>query len=230
MTWRIDIAGRRGRFDLQIAFQAEAPLIFVIGPNGAGKSTLIKTILGDDTGLVGRVEVAGRALSGPDGFVPIHERALGYVPQGFALFPHLDVLGNVAFGARGGEPKEKAREALRSLEAMELSGRRPSNLSGGERQRVALARAIASSPRALLLDEPLSALDPTSRRRMRLFLQRYLSELDLPALVSTHDARDLTGTAATIVAIESGRVTQVGTEGRLRSEPDSDFVREFFAE
>ncbi|MFT6400020.1 MAG: ABC-type sulfate/molybdate transport systems ATPase subunit [Bradymonadia bacterium] len=230
MTWSVDIKGRLGELHVSIAFEATDSLVFIIGPNGAGKSSLIKTILGDLTGLVGHIQVAGTVLSDADSWVPIHERGLGYVPQGLALFPHLDVLGNVAFGVRGAAREERAREALSRVGAAQLSARRPHDLSGGERQRVALARAIAATPRALLLDEPLSALDPTSRRQMRHVLRGYLDDLGLPALVSTHEARDLAGSTSTIVAIEEGKVVQAGIEGQLRSNPETAFVREFFAE
>ncbi len=230
MSWTIELAGTRGALEVAVNFEVTSSLAFVIGPNGAGKSSIVQSILGNETGIHGRVEVAGRVLSTSQSSVPIHQRRLGYVPQGFALFPHLNVVRNVAFGITGEAPEAAALRALKSVGAENLAQRRPRELSGGERQRVAIARAIASNPHALLLDEPLSALDPTSRRKTRRFLREYLEELELPALVTTHDARDLSGTQGAIVALENGRVTQFGSEAELRGNPQTDFVRDFFAE
>jgi molybdate transport system ATP-binding protein len=231
MSWHVDIYGRVGPLDVAIEFEVPEKLIFIIGPNGAGKSTLMKTMVGAETGMSGLVSVAGRVMMDSKNNVRIrpHLRTLGYVPQGYALFPHMNVLANVAYGCgRGASGEEKALSALRDVGADAFAKKRPHELSGGERQRVALARAIARDPAALLLDEPLSALDPTSRRAMRQFLKDYLTNLDCPTLVITHDPRDVNAMECTVVAIEAGEVAQVGPATELRDDPATEFVAEFF--
>ena len=231
MTWNVAITGTVGPLDVDISFDVADKMIFVIGPNGAGKSTLMKTMVGAPTGMSGLVEIAGKTMLRSDDnvSVPPHQRGLGYVPQGYALFPHMSVLANVAYGCgRGTAGQERAMEALEEVGAARFAKKRSHQLSGGERQRVALARAIARDPAALLLDEPLSALDPTSRRTMRQFLSAYLAKLGCPTLVITHDSRDVHAIPCTIVAIEAGMVVQVGTPDELKAEPKSDFIAEFF--
>ena len=231
MSWKIDISGTVGPLDVALEFDVPEKLIFIIGPNGAGKSTLMKTMVGADTGMSGIVSIAGRVvMDSANGVrIPPHLRTLGYVPQGYALFPHMNVLANVAYGCgRGADAETKAHSALKDVGASAFAKKRPHELSGGERQRVALARAIARDPAALLLDEPLSALDPTSRRAMRQFLKAYLTNLDCPTLVITHDPRDVRAIDCTVVAIERGKVAQVGSPAELEASPETDFVAEFF--
>jgi ABC-type sulfate/molybdate transport systems ATPase subunit len=231
MSWEVDISGKVGPLDVGIQFEVPDKLIFIIGPNGAGKSTLMKTMVGAETGMSGLVSIAGRVMmdSKNDVRLPPHMRTLGYVPQGYALFPHMNVLANVAYGCgRGADAQAKAKSALEDVGAAAFAKKRPYELSGGERQRVALARAIAREPAALLLDEPLSALDPTSRRAMRQFLKDYLAALNCPTLVITHDSRDVNAIECAVVALEAGVVAQVGSPDDLRDKPASDFIAEFF--
>jgi len=158
--------------------------------------------------------------------VPAEERGLAYVPQDYALFPHLDVLGNATFGLAALDRRERVRRAtgwLERLGAGDLAHRFPSALSGGERQRVALARALARTPRALLLDEPFASLDPIARRQLRASLTGWLREWRLPALIVSHDPADAV-LADRIAVLERGRIVQQGTLEELRRAPGSDFV------
>jgi molybdate transport system ATP-binding protein len=224
------------RIDLQLE-TGPGPLV-VIGPNGAGKTSLLLLILGVSAVERGRIEVAGTPLvdtaAGID--VPLEHRRLGYVPQDYALFPHLTVRENVAFAlASTREQTDRSQRAQRVAAVLEdlgisaLAERRTRSLSGGEKQRVALARALCVQPHALLLDEPLAALDVHARREVRAFLSSYLRELGLPTLVVTHDAVDAQQLGSQILVLEAGRITQRGAWADLVREPASKFVEEFVA-
>ncbi len=152
-------------------------------------------------------------------------RRIGYVPQNGALFEHLDVARNVSFGL----PKGAAVEPiLEDFGLLGLADRRPASLSGGQRQRVALARALATQPRALLLDEPLSALDIDARVAVRRKLGARLASLAIPSIVVTHEPADVRDLATQVVVLEAGRVIQQGTPDALAADPASPFVRAFF--
>jgi molybdate transport system ATP-binding protein len=154
------------------------------------------------------------------------------VPQRYALFPHLDVLGNVAYGVRvrsRAERERRARDALAELDVVALASRRTAELSGGEMQRVALARALASRPRALLLDEPLAALDVSVRRDTRHFLADRLRALAIPTVLVTHDLADAEALDGDIVVIEAGAIAQRGRLTDLVAQPRTEFVRQFVA-
>jgi len=235
MSWRVAIRMRLGSLDLDLELQGDDTPVAVIGPNGSGKTTLLRTIAGvyrPDAGVIflGK-EALFDATAGVD--LPPERRGVGYVPQGYGLFPHLSVLDNVAFSwiARGVARTERRHAALRLMERMgcaHLAGRSPTKLSGGEQQRVALARALTTEPRMLLLDEPLAALDAPSRRQIRSYLAEHLTERRGPALVVSHEARDVHALGAFVYAIERGRVVQSGTAGALASAPATDFVAAFF--
>ena len=210
--------------DVQLAVAGEA--VLVAGPNGAGKSTLLRLLLGVLRPDSGRIVLAGRTLFGPGIDLSPEERRLGYVPQDYALFPHLDALGNVAFGLEGHGRRDRARRWLDRLDAGRLGERRVGELSGGERQRVALARALAREPKALLLDEPFASLDPGARRELRASLRGWLSEWRLPALIVSHDLADAE-VADRIAVLEKGRIVQQGTPEELRAAPASPFVAGF---
>jgi molybdate transport system ATP-binding protein len=160
--------------------------------------------------------------------LPLDERALGYLPQDYALFPHLDVAGNVGFGLRRPERAQRTREVLEALQISQLAERPVQELSGGERQKVALARALAPRPRALLLDEPFAALDAQARRQLRGFLAAQLAALRLPALVVSHDPADAAAFQR-IVMMEGGRIVQQGTLDDLRAAPATPFIAEWTA-
>jgi molybdate transport system ATP-binding protein len=226
-----------GSLALEIGLVVAPGTCVVVGPNGAGKSSLLSFLLGVRRPERGRIAVGDQRLfdaeKGID--VPIEARRLGYVPQDFALFPHLSVAQNVAF-ALGSQPDldrtervERLTSILAELGIGAFAQRDPRTLSGGERQRVALARALATRPKALLLDEPLAALDIPSRREVRAFLARYLEKLALPTLVVTHDARDARWLGDRIAALEAGRITQSGTWADLAAHPKTPFVEQFVA-
>ncbi len=194
----------------------------MIGPSGAGKSTLLRLIAGLLRPAAGRVEVDGAVWFGPGVDLPPERRGVGFVFQDYALFPHLSVRGNVAFGAA--QPVEPL---LERLGIAHLAGARPGSLSGGERQRVALARALATDPRLLLLDEPLSALDPATRGAVAGELASVLREAGVPALVVTHSFEEAVSLTDRVAVIERGRISQQGPAEELLEAPATPFVAEF---
>jgi molybdate transport system ATP-binding protein len=227
---------RAGSFELDVQIAvAEAPLA-IVGPNGAGKTTLLLSILGVVPVDGGRVTLDGDVLfddqAGVD--VAVEERRIAYVPQDFALFPQLTAGENVEFALACRRPaahtrdrRDRARALLERLGALEYADRRPRALSGGERQRVALARALATEPRALLFDEPFAALDAGAREEVRLSLRAWLAELGLPAMIVTHDRRDVEALGASVAVIEAGRVVQRGELAELDAWPATDYVARF---
>lgn len=236
MSFRIAMRARLGALDVDVEIEGDRAPVALVGPNGAGKSTVLRWIAGAPIEAAGEIRVGGELLfdSRSGTCVPPERRRVGYVPQGFGLFPHLGVLDNVAFGpACAGRPRSErrraARELLERLGCADLGERSPAALSGGERQKVALARALALEPRILLLDEPMASLDAAARRRMRFFLREQLRERAIPAIVVTHDARDVVAIADTVHVMEGGRIVQRGTAGELAARPASDFVAELFA-
>lgn len=235
---RAQLTARVGRLSIDVELEPGPGTLVVVGPNGAGKSSLLRLMLGLIPVLRGRIEVGEAVLldTARNISVPVEERRLGYVPQDYALFPHLTVRGNVDFAvtsalSKQAPPKRRERvdAALAELGLEAVAERRPTNLSGGERQRVALARALAVEPRALLLDEPLAALDVHARREVREFLAATLERLGLPTIVVTHDPADAALLGRRIAVLEEGRVTRLGTWQGLATQPGSRFVEEFVA-
>ncbi|WP_437836910.1 ABC transporter ATP-binding protein [Sorangium sp. So ce1153] len=235
---RARVVARVGRLLLDAAIDTGGGTLALVGPNGAGKTSLLSVLLGVLPVERGRVEVGAAVLldtaRGLD--VPVEERRIGYVPQDYALFPHLSVRENVEFAVTSAPPRPRGAARAERVDAMlnELgiaahAGRRTQALSGGEKQRVALARALSVSPRALLLDEPLAALDVHSRREVRAFLAGYLRALSIPTVVVTHDASDARLLGHRIAVLEAGRVTQTGTWDELAARPASRFVEELVA-
>ena len=232
MTWAARLRVRRGDFLLDVDLEGPAGPLVLVGPNGSGKTTLLRALAGAVRPDDGAIRVGGRVLLDASTDVPIEEREVGYVPQGYGLFPHLSVRDNVAFGlaARGVPPSERSERVARILDDLGCGGlidRSPRTLSGGEQQRVALARALVLAPRLLLLDEPLAALDATTRRAVRSFLAARLHAFEGPSLLVTHDARDAAALDAEVVVLEGGRVVQRGSLESLRAAPATDFVAEF---
>lgn len=232
----VELGATVGSLTIDVAFETDDGPLALVGPNGSGKTSLLRLILGASPATRGKIAIGPELLfdSRSSVDVPTEDRRLGYLPQGYGLFPHMSALENVEFGLRADRTldgpsarRDRAYALLRELEVSELAERRPGQLSGGERQRVALARALSANPRALLLDEPLAALDPGSRKRVRSFLSEYLSGLGLPTLLVTHDPRDVRALARRVAVIEAGRVIQSGTLEELRSSPASAFVEEF---
>lgn len=237
--WRCELRLARGALELDVSLGPKAGVLALIGPNGAGKTTLLRTLAGALRPERGLVEVGGRVLDDTTTgvHVPMERRGIAYVPQHAGLFPHLRVQDNVAFGLSvgpGRRPRTErdgaVRDILGSLGADHLATRWPAELSGGERQRVALARALVLSPKLLLLDEPLAALDVGARRELRALLAERLPRLGCPAVVVTHDPRDLRALDAEVAVLEGGRIAQVGAPDALAANPATDFVAEFFAD
>jgi molybdate transport system ATP-binding protein len=231
---RARLSGRIGALPLEFELEVARGTLAVVGPNGAGKTSLLLMLLGALEPERGRVELGDRLLFDSEAGVdlPLEDRRLGYVPQEYALFPHLSVRDNIRFALRSSgiaaaEVDGRARASLADLKLEALAERRVTSLSGGEQQRVALARALSVRPSALLLDEPLAAFDIAARRETRAFLADYLQRLDLPTLVVTHDAGDARALGQQIAVLEAGRIVQCGTWEELAARPSSLFVREF---
>jgi ABC-type sulfate/molybdate transport systems ATPase subunit len=213
----IEVAVRKTlrTFELDVCVTFGRGVTVLSGESGAGKSTLLRIIAGLERADAGRVTLAGAPLDG----VPAFRREIAYLFQEYALFPHLDVLENVAFGltARGvarTQRNERARAWLDRLGIAPLAKARPDALSGGERQRVALARALAWEPRAVLLDEPFAALDDATRAAVRGEVLATLAALDVPVVLVTHDSADVAAFAAPVVRMERGLITMAaGKEG-----------------
>ncbi len=198
-------------FTLDVRAEFGAGVTILAGPSGAGKSTLLRIIAGLVVPDAGRVTLGGRVVEDAGVRVSPFRREVGYVFQEYALFPHLDVLSNVAFGlaARGvgrAQREEIARDWLARLGLTAHAAARPAALSGGERQRVALARALAWAPRALLLDEPFAALDAATRLRVREEVRATVAGLDVPVVLVTHDEADVAAFGAPVVRLDRGRI------------------------
>lgn len=222
------VAVRLGALDLEVALDIDDRGLILAGPNGAGKTTALLAMVGARRPARGRVAIGDAVLfdSGAGIDLPTDERGLAYLPQDYALFPHLTALRNVAFGLRGArdERMDKARSLLERLGVGAVADRYPAALSGGERQRVALARALAPSPRALLLDEPLAALDVESRDSVRSFLVVELRALHRPFVIIAHDREDIRAFGAPVAVIEHGRVVQRGDLATLEAAPATPFI------
>lgn len=218
-----------GRFTLDIDLRAEpGETVALLGPNGCGKSTTLTTIAGLRGLSTGSLRIGPAVLDDPGAgrWVAPHARRIGYVFQDLQLFPHLSALDNVAYGLRRrGQDRNQARTAasqwLSLLGIGSLGNARPGTLSGGQAQRVALARALATEPEVLLLDEPMSALDATSRLAIRGELRRRLDAFAGITLLVTHDLIDVVGLADRVVVLDEGRVIQEATPDDLRRHPRS---------
>jgi molybdate transport system ATP-binding protein len=226
MVLEAEIEVRRGDVTVAVAFSAgDGETLALLGPNGAGKTTIVETIAGLVPGARGRILLDD---------VPIHDlpperRPIGIAFQDGVLFPHLSVLENVAFpvrarGARSRAPRAQARDLLERLAPGIDPGAKPGTLSGGERQRVALARALAGTPRVLVLDEPLSAVDVSARADLRALLRRTLRDFEGPRLLVTHDPIEAMTLADRVVILEDGRITQTGTPEEIRDAPRTRYA------
>ena len=223
-----ELSLRRGNaergFRLQVALDFGPGLSVLFGPSGAGKTTILSLLAGLLRPDAGRITLAGDTLFdarvGRD--CPPHQRRVALVFQSLALFPHLDALGNVAYGVPGklgkAERAERAHAWLSRMRVADLAGRYPSSFSGGEAQRVALARALASEPRALLLDEPFSALDQGLVNELSAELVDHVNALSLPAVLVTHDRKLVRALGGELTLLRAGRVEGVGPASELLAE------------
>ena len=200
----------------------------MLGPSGSGKTTCLRLIAGFEQPTAGSIEIFGERVEG----VPPYRRNVNTVFQDYALFPHLDVLDNVAFALmlRKVPRKDRHRQAEEALEMVRLSGygaRRPGQLSGGQRQRVALARAIVGKPKVLLLDEPLGALDLKLRESMQEELKVLQKSLGITFIFVTHDQSEALSMADRVAVFNDGKVQQIGTPEQIYKRPVSRFVADF---
>lgn len=207
-------------------------LSVLLGPSGCGKTTLLRILAGHLAPDAGVVAVGGRTLAGPGIFVPPERRGIGIVPQDGALFPHLDVGGNIAFGLPGGRGR-RARNRVRVRELLELvglpgaEGLSPGQLSGGQQQRVALARALAPDPHLVLLDEPFSALDAALRGAVRADVRRVLHAAGATALMVTHDQEEALSMADSVAVMGRGRIVMHDAPASVYAHPNSLGVARF---
>jgi molybdate transport system ATP-binding protein len=211
-------------FGLHVQLQCEAGILVLFGPSGAGKSLTLQCLAGIIRPDRGRIEVGGQTLfdSGRGIDLPPQMRQIGYVPQNYALFPHMSVADNIAFGLRRWRREEARREVEDLIDMLHLAGleeRRPHDLSGGQQQRVALARALATRPRLLLLDEPFSALDAPLRDALRADLCDVHKELGVGIVFVTHGVAETHVMAKTVAVYLGGRVLQVGSPSEVFQHP-----------
>lgn len=234
--WSAAITATLGRFELDVELSGGDGVLALVGPNGSGKTSVLRLLAGVMKPSTVELVISDRVLASSTRRIdiPAEQRGIGYLPQGYGLFPHLGVLDNVAFGLASGPGRmprpqrhRKANALLEQLGCASLADRRVQGLSGGEQQRVALARALVLKPSLLLLDEPLAALDATSRRAVRRFLTERLHAFGRPAIVVTHDVRDVEALGAQVAVLEGGKLVQVGDLDTLRASPGSEFVAEF---
>ena len=214
---------------------AEGEFLALLGPSGSGKTSLLRMLAGLEFPDSGEIMIGGRSMAG----VPARERGIGFVFQHYALFRHMTVHQNVAFGLevrpRLSRPSKLEIEArvntfLALMEIGDLAGRYPDQISGGQRQRVALARALATEPGLLLLDEPFGALDAKVRKSLRIWLRSLHKRMGLTSIFVTHDQAEAMEMADRIAVMRAGRIEQVDVPERLYADPANEFVHEFLGE
>jgi len=210
---------------------ARGELVTLLGPSGCGKTTMLRLVAGLELASEGRIEIAGRDVTA----LSASQRDVAMVFQSYALFPHMSVFDNVAYGLRmTGLPKaeirERAEATLDTVGLKGLGGRMPAELSGGQQQRVAVARAVVLEPDVLLFDEPLSNLDAKLRRRVRDDIRELQQRLGLTAVYVTHDQEEALAISDRVVVMESGRILQAGSPRELYERPDSRFVADFIGD
>ena len=233
----IEVSGVNKRFGDFVALDdvsvniPTGQLTALLGPSGGGKSTLLRIIAGLDSADSGTINIAGTDATR----LPAQKRNVGFVFQHYAVFKHMSVAKNVAFGLEirkrpKAEIAERVDELLKLVHLSQFAHRLPSQLSGGQRQRMALARALAVEPQVLLLDEPFGALDAKVRKELRDWLRRLHDEVHVTTVFVTHDQEEALEVADEIVVINEGRVEQIGTPDQLYDEPANDFVMGFLGE
>ncbi len=233
----LEVAGLSKRFGRVVAVEdvsltiERGALFALLGPSGCGKTTLLRIIAGLETPDCGRVVIDGADMTA----LPPYARPVNIMFQSYALFPHMDVAANIAFGLRQermGRRRRDARvdEMLSLVQMSDYAGRRPYQLSGGQRQRVALARALAKSPKLLLLDEPLAALDRKLRDETRRELTLIQQRVGTAFLIVTHDQQEALGMASRVAVMNEGQIVQTGAPAEIYERPNSRFVAGFVGE
>ncbi len=216
--------------DVSLRFE-DGRFTSLLGPSGSGKTTLLRIVAGFVSADRGRILIGGEDVTE----VPVWKRAIGMVFQSYALFPHMSVDDNVAFGlarrgVRGTEASRRVAEALEMVRLSGFGGRRPKELSGGQQQRVALARAIVTRPRVLLLDEPLSALDRRLRQEMQVELKRIQREVGITTIFVTHDQEEALALSDHVAILDRGRIVQAGSPGAVYERPATRFAASFLGD
>jgi sulfate transport system ATP-binding protein len=231
----IDVSKRFGTFEAldKVSLDiAPGELVALLGPSGSGKTTLLRVIAGLEAPDSGRILFNGEDSTEKR----VQDRAVGFVFQHYALFRHMTIFENVAFGLRvrpralrpsNEEIREKVMKLLNLVQLEWLAERYPHQLSGGQRQRIALARALAIEPQVLLLDEPFGALDAKVRRELRRWLRRLHDEIHLTSVFVTHDQEEALEVADRVVVVNKGRIEQVGSPGEVYDHPATPFVYQF---
>jgi sulfate transport system ATP-binding protein len=233
-----DISKKFGEFCALDHINLEIPqgeLLALLGPSGCGKTTLLRIIAGLERADTGKVLFNGQDMTDED----VRNRGIGFVFQHYALFRHMTVFDNVAFGLRVKPAKQRPSEAIIRKNVQDLlalvhldwlADRFPDQLSGGQRQRIALARALAVEPNVLLLDEPFGALDAGVRKELRLWLRHLHQNLNVTTIFVTHDQEEAMEVASEIVVVNKGKIEQKGTPSEIYDEPNNDFVSRFIGQ
>ncbi len=211
---------------------AKGEILSILGPSGSGKTTLIRLIAGLADPDAGEIVIAGKAVFGPGLNIRIERRGVGYVFQDYAVWPHMTVAENVAFGLElsglgRAEREQRVREALTSVAIAELADRFPDQLSGGQQQRLALARSLATRPEVILLDEPLSNVDAALREHLRLEILQLVRAHGTTAIYITHDQSEAMALCDRLAVMQGGRLLQTGAPEELYRRPNSSFVASF---
>ena len=238
MSLVIDSVSKRfARFPALTGVSLTAPqgaFVALVGPSGSGKTTLLRILGGLEQADSGSVRFADMNWLA----MPARERKAGFVFQQYALFKHMTVAENIAFGLKVRPRRERpsreeiesrVAELLKLIQLEGLGGRYPSQLSGGQRQRVALARALAIEPRMLLLDEPFGALDAKVRKELRVWLRHIHDQAGVTSIFVTHDQEEAFALADLVAVMHAGRIEQYGTPGEVRRHPQTSFVQDFLA-
>ena len=234
---RMGNAGSDFELAVELHLPEDSRCAVLFGPSGSGKTLTLRVLVGLLRPDAGFIRLAGEtlfdAVAGVD--VPVRERRIGYMFQDYALFPHLSVADNVAFGLRmqscpKGEIEGRVLEALRMVHLEQYADRRPHQLSGGQQQRVAIARAVVNKPLVLLLDEPFSALDYKLRRAMQLEIKRLQRRLGITFVFVTHDQEEAFAMSDRVVVMNQGRIEQIGTPQEIYEEPSNLYVARFVGE
>ena len=233
----VELRGVTKRFDDVVAVDQldlgvfKGEFLSLLGPSGCGKTTTLRLIAGFERPDEGEILIDGSDVAS----LPPYRRPVNTVFQNYALFPHLTVLDNVAYGLkqRGlgkGDRHARARELLRLVKLEAVAGRKPRQLSGGQQQRVALARALVLAPKVLLLDEPLGALDLKVRKELQIELKRIQSEIGITFVYVTHDQEEALAMSDRVAVMNQGRIEQLGPPGEIYDSPASEFVADFIGE